>query len=70
MACPRRLVSVTVTVWSADSALAMTTRARAVTAEAEVFTTSRILTEAAALYSSAAERSSARLRASSRETCI
>jgi len=38
MACPRRLVSATVTWWSAASAFWMTTRVRAVTDEADVLT--------------------------------
>src|SRR3954468_2400500 len=41
MALPRLEVSVVVTSWSADSALRMTTRARAVTAEADVLTRRR-----------------------------
>src|SRR5207248_4624968 len=41
VALPRRDVSLVVTSWSADSALRMTTRARAVTAEADVFTMRR-----------------------------
>src|SRR5256885_8399513 len=39
VAWPRRLVSETVRSWSAARALAMTTRARAVTDDAEAFTT-------------------------------
>ncbi len=37
-ACPLRLVSFSITSWSAESALCITTRARAVTNEADVFT--------------------------------
>jgi hypothetical protein len=41
VALPRREVSLVVTSWSADSALRITTRARAVTADADVLTISR-----------------------------
>ena len=44
VACPRRLVSVTVTSWSAESAFWMTTRPRAVTDEADELTSSSSFT--------------------------
>ena len=44
MAWPRRLVSARVTSWSADRALWITTRPRAVTDEAEEFTSSSTFT--------------------------
>ena len=47
VAWPRRVVSATVTSWSAASALAMTTRPRAVTDEAEALTMSRTRTRPA-----------------------
>ena len=44
VAWPRRLVSASVTSWSADSAFWITTRARAVTDDAEELTSSSTLT--------------------------
>ena len=74
-AWPRRLVSFRTTSWSADSALWITTRARAVTNEADVFTIKGgpgiVRSHFSRRWRSRqAERSWARLRASRRETCI
>ncbi len=73
VAWPRRLVSATVTSWSAASDFWITTRARAVTDEAEALTmrSSRTgRTGGAALGCSASERNWATLLVSSRDTCI